>query len=165
MRTYTPKAEDIEHHWWLVDATDKQASPTYWDSGTEQGGTGTLLWGITLDEGEKVWSAPTVAAGKIYVATVTGTMESDSPGEDLAGVGYLYSLDLETGSKTWQDEDSADEDIQKGRLEVGKARGSIYVDSQHVYLTTIDNQVVQVGDGNFTGGNANNAVLKAWRQF
>jgi len=23
MRTYTPKADDIEHHWWLVDATDK----------------------------------------------------------------------------------------------------------------------------------------------
>ena len=23
MRTYTPKAEDIEHHWWLVDAADK----------------------------------------------------------------------------------------------------------------------------------------------
>ena len=23
MRTYTPKAADIEHHWWLVDATDK----------------------------------------------------------------------------------------------------------------------------------------------
>ena len=23
MRTYTPKAGDIEHHWWLVDATDK----------------------------------------------------------------------------------------------------------------------------------------------
>jgi large subunit ribosomal protein L13 len=23
MRTYTPKAEDIEHRWWLVDATDK----------------------------------------------------------------------------------------------------------------------------------------------
>jgi len=23
MRTYTPKAEDIDHHWWLVDAADK----------------------------------------------------------------------------------------------------------------------------------------------
>ena len=23
MRTYTPKAEDIEHKWWLVDAADK----------------------------------------------------------------------------------------------------------------------------------------------
>jgi len=23
MKTYTPKAADIEHHWWLVDATDK----------------------------------------------------------------------------------------------------------------------------------------------
>lgn len=23
MRTYTPKAADIEHHWWLVDAADK----------------------------------------------------------------------------------------------------------------------------------------------
>ena len=23
MRTYTPKADEIEHHWWLVDASDK----------------------------------------------------------------------------------------------------------------------------------------------
>jgi len=23
MRTYTPKAADIEHHWWIVDAADK----------------------------------------------------------------------------------------------------------------------------------------------
>lgn len=23
MRTYTPKAGDIDHHWWLVDASDK----------------------------------------------------------------------------------------------------------------------------------------------
>jgi large subunit ribosomal protein L13 len=23
MRTYTPKAEEVEHHWWLVDAEDK----------------------------------------------------------------------------------------------------------------------------------------------
>jgi len=23
MRTYTPKAEDVTHHWWLVDAKDK----------------------------------------------------------------------------------------------------------------------------------------------
>ncbi len=23
MRTYIPKADEIEHHWWLVDATDK----------------------------------------------------------------------------------------------------------------------------------------------
>jgi large subunit ribosomal protein L13 len=23
MRTYTPKAEDITRHWWLVDAEDK----------------------------------------------------------------------------------------------------------------------------------------------
>jgi hypothetical protein len=39
------------------------------------------------------------------------------------------------------------------------------VDSQHVYLTTIENEVIQVGDGNFIAGDANNAVLKAWRQF
>jgi hypothetical protein len=84
---------------------------------------------------------------------------------DKAGAGYLYSFDLKNGNKTWQDESSADENIQKGRLQVGKARGSIYVDSQHVYLTTIENEVIQVGDGSFNAGDANNAVLKAWRQF
>ena len=158
-------ADDQAYSIYAVDATEKQTSPTYWDSVEEQGGTGTLLWGQTLDVGEKVWSAPTIAAGRIYLATATGTMESDDPDADKAGAGYLYAVDLETGNKTWEDEDSDDENIQKGRLEVGKARGSIYVDSQHVYLTTIENDVIQVGDGNFIAGNANNAVLKAWRQF
>ncbi|MDH3899223.1 MAG: PQQ-like beta-propeller repeat protein, partial [Deltaproteobacteria bacterium] len=134
-------------------------------SDTEQGGAGTLLWEQTLDAGEKVWSAPTIAAGRIYVATATGTMESDDPATDVAGAGYLYSLDLKTGAKTWQDENSTDVNIQQGRLGVGKTRGSIYVDSQHVYLTTIEGDVIQVGDGNFIAGNANNAILKAWRQF
>jgi Tfp pilus tip-associated adhesin PilY1 len=158
-------ADDQAYSIYAVDATEKQTSPTYWDPDTEQGGTGTLLWGHTFDVGEKVWSAPTIAAGRIYVATATGTMESDDPDLDKAGAGYLYSFDLKNGDKTWEDESSADENIQKGRLQVGKARGSIYVDNQHVYLTTIENEVIQVGDGNFVAGNANNAVLKAWRQF
>jgi len=153
-------ADDQAYSIYAVDATEKQTSPTYWDAETQSGGTGTLLWQQTLDVGEKVWSAPTIAAGRIYVATATGTMESDDPAMDKAGSGYLYSVDLETGEKVWVDENNPE-----GRLNVGKARGSIYVDSQHVYLTTIENEVIQVGDGNFVAGDANNAVLKSWRQF
>jgi len=165
VKTGSEPETDFLHSVYAVDATEKQTSPVYWDSDTEQGGAGTLLWEQTLDAGEKVWSAPTIAAGRIYVATATGTMESDDPATDVAGAGYLYSLDLKTGAKTWQDENSTDVNIQQGRLGVGKTRGSIYVDSQHVYLTTIEGDVIQVGDGNFIAGNANNAILKAWRQF
>jgi hypothetical protein len=158
-------ANDQAYSIYAVDATEKQVSPVYWDAVDEQGGSGTLLWQQTLAAGEKVWSAPTIAAGRVYVATYTGTMESDDPSKDLAGAGYVYAFDLETGAKSWQDEDSEDENIQQGRLGIFKSRGSIYVDSQHLYLTTIEKDIIQIGDGNFIAGNANNAVLKAWRQF
>jgi len=111
---------------------------------------------VDLDVGEKVWSAPTIAAGEIFAATTFGTMESSNPRDDLSVEGHtgnLYSIDLKDGSVSWSISD------------IGKTRSSLYVDRQHVHLTTIDNQVIQVGDENFSAGNANNVVLKAWRDL
>jgi len=159
VKTGSEPETDFLHSVYAVDATEKQTSPVYWDSDTEQGGAGTLLWEQTLDAGEKVWSAPTIAAGRIYVATATGTMESTDPGEDVAGSGYLYSLDLNTGGKVWTADDNPE-----GRVDVGKGLSSIYVDRRHVYLTTINNEIRQIGDDDFTEGQANNVLLKAWRE-
>ena len=138
---------------YAVDATDKQTNPSYWNSGTEQGGAGTLLWKVSLAVGEKVWSAPSIAAGRVFVATGTGTMESDNPRKDVDGIGKLYSLKLEDGTQAWSISN------------IGKARGSMFVDRQHVYLTTINNQIRQIGEGNFPPAQANNVDLKAWREF
>jgi hypothetical protein len=136
---------------YAVNVTDKQETPTY------SGGAGTLVWELELDVGEKVWSAPTIAGYQVLLATAFGTMEGSNPREDLAAggedTGNLLSINLEDGSESWSIEN------------IGKTRSSVYVDRQHVYMTTIDNQVIQVGDEDFSSGNANNVVLKAWRQL
>jgi len=131
---------------YAVDATEKPTDPTY------DGGAGTLLWQFPLATGEKVWSSPTIAAGRVFVATASGTMESDNPRKDIAGAGKLYSLKLTDGAEAWS-------------MDIGKARGSIYVDRRHVYLTTIDNQLIQIGEDSFPTEEANNVVLKAWREL
>ena len=136
---------------YAVDATEKQETPTY------AGGAGTLLWKVDLAVGEKVWSSPTIAAGQIYIATAFGTMESSNPRRDLSVAGQptgsLYSLKLEDGSKSWSIDN------------IGKTRSSLYVDRQHVNLTTMDNQVIQVGGGDFSEGNVNNVITWAWREL
>jgi len=146
-------ANDKRYYIYAVNATDKQESPTY------AGGAGTLYWDpIELASGEKVWSSPTIAAGQIYIATAFGTMESSNPRRDVAvsgqATGKLHSINLESGIESWSIDN------------IGKTRGSLYVDRQHVYLTTIDNEVVQVGDeSDFSEGNVNNVVLRAWREL
>jgi Tfp pilus tip-associated adhesin PilY1 len=144
-------ANDQAYTIYAVNATDKQETPTY------AGGAGTLLWELELGVGEKVWSTPTIAAGQIYLATAFGTMESSNPRRDLSQAGQdtgnLYSISLEDGTESWSIDN------------IGKTRGSLYVDRQHVYLTTVPNEVTQVGGGDFTPGNVNNVVLRAWRQL
>ncbi len=146
-------ANDQAYSIYAVDATEKQTDPTYWNPASERGGAGTLLWEFTLAVGEKVWSAPKIAAGQIFVATGSGTTESADLRQDVSGTGKLYSLNLADGTQAWTVDN------------IGKARGSIYVDRQHVYLTTINNQIRQIGEDNFPEGEANNVVLKAWREF
>lgn len=113
---------------------------------------------MQLDVGEKVWSSPTIAAGQIFVATSTGSMESSDPRDDIAGTGNLYSISLDPGegggaAVTWKIDD------------IGKVRGSLYVSRHHIFLSTIDNEIIQVGDEDFSEGNINNVVLKSWRKF
>ena len=146
-------ANDQAYAIYAVSATDKQETPTY------AGGAGTLLWQADLAVGEKAWSSPTIAAGQVYLATAFGTMESSNPGYDLPvggqPTGNLYSLNLEDGSESWSIDN------------IGKIRGQPYVDRQHINLTTIDNQIIQIGNENFSEGSdsAINVVLRAWWPF
>jgi tRNA threonylcarbamoyladenosine modification (KEOPS) complex Pcc1 subunit len=145
-------ANDKNYYVYAINASDKQGAPTY------AGGAGTLLWELQLDVGEKVWSSPTIAAGQIFVATSTGSMESSDPRNDIAGTGNLYSISLEPGgggnaAVTWKIDD------------IGKVRGSLYVSRHHIFLSTIDNEIIQVGDEDFSEGNINNVILKSWRKF
>jgi hypothetical protein len=136
---------------YAVDATQKRGTPTYAE------GAGTLLWQKTLGVGEKVWSSPTIAAGQVYVATAYGQMEPSNPVAAVpvlgANSGNLYSLKVKDGSQTWS------------LTNVGKARGNLFVSKEHVYLTTVNNTVIQVGNNSFTAGGANNVVVRDWRQM
>jgi Tfp pilus tip-associated adhesin PilY1 len=147
-------ADDQRYHIYAVNATNTKAEAdiTYAD------GAGNLWWdAIELGVGEKVYSAPTIAAGRILVATVFGDVESDDPSSDLVAEGEnsgnLYSFKVADGTQDWTISN------------IGKSRGAIFVDRQHLYLTTIHNDIIQVGDGNFAQGNANNVILRTWRQF
>jgi hypothetical protein len=154
--THWAETANKNHKIYAVNATNKLATPTYDD------GAGTLHWQKTLATGEKVWSSPTVAGNRVYVATSTGTMNSDNPRDDIAGIGRLYAINL----KDRNDDGTA---ITEGTMEnlnngnIGKAHGSVYVDRGHLYMTTVDNKIVQIGDGTFTEGGASNVKLKAWK--
>jgi len=117
----------------------------------------TLVWKEDFDVGEKVWSTPTIAAGQGFVATTLRTMESSNPRDDVSvegqPTGNLDARNVQDGSEVWSIDN------------IGKTRGSVYVDRQHVSLTTIDNQVVQVGGGDFSQGNVNNVITWAWREL
>ena len=113
---------------------------------------GDPLYGIQLPLGEKVWSTPTITAGMIFLSTSTGTMESTNPKNDLAGAGRVMAISLNDGSEDWS-------------ISTDKVRGSLYVDRGHVYLTTIENKLIQIGSGNFSQTNTNNVILKSWRQL
>jgi hypothetical protein len=134
-----------------VDATDKQSEPTY------ANGTGTLLWKIDLGMGEKVWSTPTIANGYIYLTTAFGSMEGSDPRMDLPAEGEnsgnFYKLNFKDGSLLWS------------QTNIGKVRGSIYVDRQHAYMTTIDGQIIQFGGEDFGAGSGSNVSLITWRQL
>jgi hypothetical protein len=62
------------------------------------------------------------------------------------------AISLNDGSEDWS-------------ISTDKVRGSLYVDRGHVYLTTIDNKLFQIGGGTFTQTNTNNVILKSWRQL
>lgn len=141
-------ADDKSYHIYAVNASDKKESPTYAE------GAGTLFWDYQLPIGEKVWSTPTVSEGQLFLATSTGSMESADPRQDIAsGAGKLRTFDLKDGSESGS------------AIDVGKARGSIYIDRGQISLSSIDNTITLIGDGDFSLSNISNVVLKAWRQI
>jgi Tfp pilus tip-associated adhesin PilY1 len=141
-------ANDINYHIYAVNATDLQENPSY------AGGAGTLVWDYELPLGEKVWSTPTVSEGQLFIATSIGSMESIDPRQDIAsGTGKLRTFDLKDGT------------LSGDAIDVGKARGSIYIDRGQASLTSIDNTITHIGDGDYAESNFSNVVLKAWRQL
>ncbi len=137
-------ANDIQYEVYAIDATTPNASKSYAIGG------GTLYWSATLPVGEKVWSSPTIFNNQIYLATATGSMEGADPRDDIAsGAGKLRIFNLDDGSEPVD------------ALDIGKVRGSIYIDRDQVYMTTIDNQIVRIGDGNFSP-DVKRASIKAW---
>jgi hypothetical protein len=147
-------ADDQTYAIYALDASDKITSPTY------ATGAGTVLWQVDLAAGEKVWSTPTIANGYILVATAYGTMEGADPRLDVPAEGQasgnFYKLRL----------DGEDVDRLAWKLtDIGKVRGSIFVDRQHAYMTTIDGQIVQIGGEDFASGTGNRVVLRTWRQM
>ncbi|MGA1870714.1 MAG: PQQ-binding-like beta-propeller repeat protein [bacterium] len=133
---------------YAIDVTDKLENKTY------AAGAASTLWKIDLAEGEKVWSAPTVAAEQVFFATSFGTMESSDLRVDLMiKTGHLYCVDIADGSEEWT------------LNNIGKTRGSIFVDRRHIYVSTIDNEVIQIGGEDFSDGSISGVILKAWKQF
>ncbi|MCP4623682.1 MAG: hypothetical protein GY850_09150 [bacterium] len=100
--------------------------------------------------GEKVWSTPTVAAGKIWVVTSSGLMEGSDPGVVSGGSSTLRQIDLD-GSL-----------VGTPFVFNKKVRGSLYVANGHLYMTTFNNEIIQLGDGDFATGFGNRVVLKSW---
>jgi type IV pilus assembly protein PilY1 len=148
-------SNDQGYHVYVVDATeagsliktDKQAN---YES---LGGAIGFKWSLPLAVGEKVWSSPTVASGQIWIVTSFGSMESADPKNDKGGSSKLRLLNLDTGENVWDEP-----------LTIGKVRGSIYVSRKHVYMTTFDGEIIQLGEQNdFTGGTGNRVVLKSWQ--
>jgi hypothetical protein len=114
----------------------------------------TFMWEKPLAAGEKAWSSPTIAANTVFMAVSGGTLESDDPGSDTGG-GRLIAVNLDNiTSPVWGDP-----------ITIGKVRGSLFVSNQHIYLTTIDNRIIQVGGDSWVSGFGNRTVLKTWRQF
>jgi len=119
-------------------------------------GAGTLVWEQMLDVGEKVWSSPTVISGVVLVATAKGNMENNDLSDGVGSTGSLMAIELEA-------DDGGSPAIIWTISDIGNARGSLYVDRQHIYITTTDNTIKQIGDDDFSSGNVNMTVLKAWK--
>jgi Tfp pilus tip-associated adhesin PilY1 len=136
---------------YAINAKVKKDEKTYAE------GAAKLMWKLDLGIGEKCWSSPSIAAGQIYFATTFGAIESGNPGDNIAKAGQktgnLYSLDMKTGNRIWTIND------------IGKTRGAVFVDRQHIYLSSIDNKIIQVGGEDFSAGRADNVVKTYWREL
>jgi hypothetical protein len=118
------------------------------------------LYSYLLPEGQKIWSSPTISVGQIWIASSSGTMESDNDevNNDLMGSGELRVLDMELKTLLRDDMDNVID-----HMDFKKVRGSLFVTHGHVYATAIDGSIIQLGDEDFTAGTGNRVVLKSWQ--
>jgi len=112
-----------------------------------------------LDQGQKIWSSPTISAGQIWIASASGTMESADPNNDIGGTGQLRVLDMNDFSSVLRD----DQGGVVPHMPIAKIRGSLFVSHEHVYAAAINGDIVQIGDGIFDAGTGNRVVLKSWQ--
>jgi len=148
-------ANDIANRVYVLDATRaEQLSQSEIDANFSTFGAAEIRSHyLELPVGQKVWSAPTIAAGQIWVASAAGTMESADPNNDTQGEGHLQVLDMEAASL-----------LKNGDpKKIKKVRGSLYVSNQHVYATAIDGTIIQFGKEDFAAGTANRVRLKTWQ--
>jgi hypothetical protein len=84
-------------------------------------------------------------------------MEGSDPRMDVPVTGQdsgnFYKLKLGDGSLAWK------------LTDIGKVRGSIFVNRQHAYMTTIDGQIIQIGGDDFAAGTGSRVVLRSWKQM
>jgi type IV pilus assembly protein PilY1 len=148
-------SDDKLYHVYAVSASAANSLPPAQknDNYESFGGAIGAMWSLPLEPGEKVWSSPTIAASTIFIATAGGTLESGNPRSDVDGGGRLIGLGLDKKA------------IWDAPIAIGKVRGSLFVSNQHVYLTTIDNTIIQVGGDKWATGFGDRVVLKSWRQF
>ena len=142
---YGVDATDAKTDW---DALSQSEKNSYYQTNKA---ASTPAWSFALAAGEKVWSTPTIAAGQIWIVTSSGSMEGADPGADSAGSSKLRRFDLSG-------------DIQQTiDFNNKKIRGSLFVSNKHLYLTTFNNEIIQLGDGDFAAGIGNRVVLKSWQ--
>ncbi|MFC1889180.1 pilus assembly protein [Thermodesulfobacteriota bacterium] len=147
-------SDDASYVLYAIDVTHKKATPTYAD------GAGTIFWSEALATGEKLWAAPIYSGGMVYFVTSFGSMESNDPNKDRPAEGEasgnLHVLDIETGDEAWTQSD------------IGKVRGSLYIDDEHLYFANKEAQVIQVGSNTFDNEITSAIVKKrpgTWHQL
>jgi Tfp pilus tip-associated adhesin PilY1 len=143
-KIYGVDATDAKKDWDDMSQSEKNAYYEIYQAAS------TAAWEISLDAGEKVWSTPTISAGQIWIVTSSGSMEGVDPGAESVGSSKLRRVDLSGNIQQTIDFTNK------------KIRGSLFVSNNHVYMTTFDNTIIQLGDGDFATGTGNRVVLKSW---
>ncbi|MEW6682428.1 MAG: hypothetical protein AB1451_05840 [Nitrospirota bacterium] len=111
---------------------------------------------FVLDQGEKVFGALTYSQGFVYFGTAFGSVEGLNLKDDVAtnNTGNIRGISLTDKSNKWKYTAS------------GKFRGSVYVSRGHVYGTTLDGNVVDIGDPGYVEPSALRWFkLKSWREI
>ncbi|OGW61900.1 MAG: hypothetical protein A2638_05740 [Nitrospirae bacterium RIFCSPHIGHO2_01_FULL_66_17] len=116
----------------------------------------TLAYEFTLDQGEKTFGAVTFSQGSLYFGTAFGSVEGLNLKDDIASnnTGNIRGISLTDKASNWK--------YTAG----GKFRGSVYVARGHVYGTTLDGKIVDIGDPSYTEPSALRWFkVRSWREI